>query len=425
MTTDFDAVASSRDPATVPSAPLDLQELAARLILVAESTTDLIGLTDGQGRVVYLNPAARRQLGFDVLPEALTLDALLPPRAFGQYYEDLRPQLLRGEPWSGEMVMHDVSGRPFRVRQTVVAQTDAGGEVVGLATIGHVLDEPAAPHASGDRPVAAPEEPTAMMSGLLDAADAALAHELAVGIGRNAITVHYQPMIEIATGLVKSVEVFARWLHARRGMLDASEFVDVANRTGLVVPLGLRVLREACTQGSRWLHSSSATAPRVHVNVSVRQLEDPGFVDLVCELLVNVGLPAEWLCAEVDGVALLGSDAGVAAVHRLRDRGVLIAAEVGSTDALIDAAKVFPVDACKISGVLVGGIMRARGRAEVGTLVDRAHAHGMAAIATRVEMSGQLAALRSLDCDLAQGLFFSRPRRADGVGLLFGRRFVA
>jgi PAS domain S-box-containing protein len=431
MATEFDAISrgSATGPASVSVAgeaarapTLDLQELAARLILMAESTTDLIGLTDGQGRIVYLNPAARRQLGVGELSADLTLDVLFPPEAFGQYYDVIRPQLLRGEPWSGGVVMRDAEGRPLRVRQTVVAKTNAGGEVEWLATIGHTIDEPR----SRDTPrrAASPTvERGANMSSLVDVRDAALAHELAIGIGRSSMTVQYQPMIEIATGLVCGVEAFARWLHSSRGLLDASEFIDIANRTGLVVPLGSHVLREACAQGSRWARSSSSAAPRIHVNVSARQLVDPGFVELIAELLIDVGLAADRLWVEAPASAFL-DDVAMGCLEHVRNQGVRVAIEVDDSSAVTDGGRALPIDAYKLDRSLVAEVQQDEGRRRVAQLIELAHGLGVVVIAAGVETSGQLAVLRALDCDLAQGLFFARPRRAEGVELLFGRRFV-
>jgi len=434
MATEFDAVfgasAASAEPVThVPG--LDLQELATRLILVSESTADLIGLTDGQGRVVYLNPAARKLLG--VGPAAvgdLTIDALFPASSFGRYYDEIRPMLLRGEPWSGELVMCDATGATFRVRQTVVGKTNAGGEVEWLATIGHCLDEPRPTgSAAGGGVTSAIETPVEMspaLPGLLDHEDAELAHELAVGIGHNAIAPQYQPMIEIATGLVSGVEVFARWLHTRRGLLDAADFIDVANRTGLIVPLGFHVFREACAQASRWERSANGNGngPRIHVNTSVRQLVDPGFVTLVSELLLDVGLAADRVCVEVPAGPVAADEEALTTLGQLRDRGIRLAVEIDETGTVPEAVRSLPIDAYKLDRDLVAAIGRDDRHDEVERLIDLAHGLGVVVIASGVEMSGQLAELRALDCDYAQGLFFSRPRRAEGVELLLGRRFV-
>lgn len=416
MSTSFDA-----EPMLADSGDLDLQELAARLILFVGSTSDLVGITDDHGRVVYLNPAARRALGYVDRPlRGLTLDVLFPSESFERYYEEVRPALLRGETWSGELTMRDASGEPLRVRHTVVGKTNAGGEVEWLATVGRVVPDRARVSA-----FAATRRRASVVAPDLDITDDdELAHELAVGISQGEIRVQYQPLIEVATGLVAGVEAFARWRHADRGLLDAEEFIDLAERTGLIVPLGLHVMREACHQAGRWARGAGQFAPRVHVNVSTRQLVEPGLLDVLVELLVDVGLAPGQLCFELSPTVLSEDGRAIDALYELHEAGVRLTVDHCTGAADPDVVGEIPVDAVKVAPSLVSRLGTDQGRAEVAQVIDLAHNLGAIAIATGVEMTGQLGTLRVLDCDLAQGLFFARPRRAEGIEMLLGRRFV-
>lgn len=261
---------------------------------------------------------------------------------------------------------------------------------------------------------------------IVRAADSAdeLSYQLAVGIGQGAITVDYQPIIELATGTVMGVEALARWRHSERGVLDASEFIDISEQTGVVVPLGLQVLREAWRQAARWRRAGGRDT-RVHVNLSLRQLTDPSLPRVVRELIATTGLAPGQPYVEVPSRVLLEHPEQVETLRALNEAGARVVIDGLDADAVARGVlREALSDGLKIDRALVAALGERRGRAAVAAVIALAHSQGVPAIASGVETTRQLVELRALDCDAAQGYFFARPREADAIEPLLRRRFV-
>ncbi len=245
------------------------------------------------------------------------------------------------------------------------------------------------------------------------------ANALRRGIDRGELVVHFQPEIDITTGLPVGVEALVRWAHPQRGLVPPLEFIAVAEETGLIVPLGAAVLREACSAMAGWHRADAARASMtVAVNLSARQLLAPNLGDVVGEALAFSGLAPERLCLEItESVLLEDSDASARALERLKALGILIGVDdFGTGFSSLTYLKRFPVDVLKIDRSFVDGLGRSReDRAIVSSIVDLAHAFGLTTIAEGIETAEQLAELRALGCEQGQGYLWSRPLPVDAA----------
>ncbi|WP_432491307.1 putative bifunctional diguanylate cyclase/phosphodiesterase [Kineococcus gypseus] len=236
--------------------------------------------------------------------------------------------------------------------------------------------------------------------------------ELRRGIAAGELRVHFQPRVDLRDGRLAGVEALVRWQHPVRGLMPPSEFIDLAERSGLVRELGARVLDAAVEQGARWARDPRHPTVEVAVNLSTRQLTDPGVVDVVTAALQRHGLEPHLLVLEVTETALVTDpEAAATALAALKALGIGIAVDdFGTGYASLTYLQRFPVDELKIDRSFVTGLGISDGdTAIVRTCVDLAHAMGIRAVAEGVETEEQRRALAGMGCDFGQGYFFSRP----------------
>jgi diguanylate cyclase (GGDEF)-like protein/PAS domain S-box-containing protein len=245
-----------------------------------------------------------------------------------------------------------------------------------------------------------------------------LSEELANGIERGEIVVRFQPGVDLETGRVVCVEALARWDHPTRGLMAPHEFIGVAEDTGLIVGLGLRVLSTACERGRRWEDTFGLAAPRVHVNLSARQLTTSNLPILVQGVLDGSGLTPSKLCLEITESALMeDASAVIDTLWELKAIGVTLAIDdFGTGYSSLSYLRRFPVDVLKVDQSFVSGLgPDPEDSTIVAAIVNLANTLELEAIAEGVETFDQLERLRGLGCNLAQGFYFAEPDQADNV----------
>jgi diguanylate cyclase (GGDEF)-like protein/PAS domain S-box-containing protein len=233
---------------------------------------------------------------------------------------------------------------------------------------------------------------------------------------RGEFVVHYQPIVDLATGALVSAEALLRWQHPDRGLVSPDEFIPLAEDTGLIVPLGAWVLDQACEQLAIWHRLGSSMS--IAVNLSVRQMLVPDIAGLVGEALERSGVYPEDLCLEMtesvlmDDVEYFGRTlAGLKAI------GVRLAIDdFGTGYSSLSYLKRFPVDAVKVDRSFVDGLgTDPHDSALVAAVVAMARALGLEVTAEGVETQDQLANLKRLRCRRAQGYYLARPMPADAM----------
>jgi diguanylate cyclase (GGDEF)-like protein len=249
--------------------------------------------------------------------------------------------------------------------------------------------------------------------------------DLRDALRQRALAVHYQPIVDLATGDVRELEALVRWNHPERGAVSPTAFVSVAEETGQIRALGEFVLDQACSDMRRWLDLGLAgPGTRVAVNLSRMQL-DRSLPALVGETLTRHGLPASALTLEVTESAFVDDPDGVAGLERLRAIGVRVALDdFGTGYSSLSTLRDLPADAVKIDRSFVDRMTSdPQVSALVRGIVDLAHALELEVVGEGVETEAQSALLTALGCDLAQGWHHGRPASAAvAEPLLAGRR---
>ena len=255
-----------------------------------------------------------------------------------------------------------------------------------------------------------------------------LSEQLAHGIEVGDIVVRFQPGIDTETGRVTCVEALARWQHPTRGLLAPTEFIGLAEETGLIVGLGLRVLSTACEHGRRWEDEFGVNAPRVHVNLSARQLTTSNLPVLVQGVLDGSGLTPSHLCLEItESVLMEDASAVIDTLWELKAIGVTLAIDdFGTGYSSLSYLRRFPVDVLKVDQSFVAGLgPDPEDSTIVAAIVNLANTLDLEAIAEGVETLDQLERLRALGCTLAQGYYFAEPVDADAIGPMIEHGFPA
>jgi diguanylate cyclase (GGDEF)-like protein/PAS domain S-box-containing protein len=255
-----------------------------------------------------------------------------------------------------------------------------------------------------------------------------LEHELRQALQQREFRVHYQPNVDLATGEIVGVEALLRWTSPSRGPVPPSQFIPVAEATGLILPLGEFVLHEACRQTAEWERRGLLPVRFVTwVNVSPRQLVGSGLTAIVRDALDAAGLVPTRLGLEVTETAIVAkgtaSEHARAELQRLHEWGVGLAVDdFGTGFSSLGQLRHFPVDVIKVDRSFVQGAgIDPKDAAITANVVSLAHALGLVAIAEGIESADQLLSMRRLGCDLAQGFAFARPSPpADIEALLAG-----
>jgi diguanylate cyclase (GGDEF)-like protein len=230
---------------------------------------------------------------------------------------------------------------------------------------------------------------------------------------RNELRVLYQPLMHLASGHLKGVEALVRWEHPERGLLGPGAFIGVAEETGRIVEIGAWVLREACRQAARWEALRGDADPLwLSVNLSARQLQDPGLVPMVKDVLAETGIDPASLCLEItESVMIADAAASQAALAGLKDTGARIGIDdFGTGYASLSFLKSFPADVLKVDRSFVAGIGNHHADGPiVAAVINLAQMLGLTTVAEGVETPDQYEAVRALGCGYGQGFLFAHP----------------
>jgi diguanylate cyclase (GGDEF)-like protein/PAS domain S-box-containing protein len=249
--------------------------------------------------------------------------------------------------------------------------------------------------------------------------------ELRRALVRQQFRVYYQPIVSLENDKVAGVEALVRWEHPKRGLLPPEEFLSIAEETGLIMQIGQWVLREACKQARVWQERYAGTPPlTISVNLSTREFFHP---KVVAEVLGNSGIDPATLQLEITEGAMTsnGTYSADRTLRNLKHMGVQLAIDdFGSGYSSLSYLKRFPVDSLKIDRSFVEELGRESDDAStkdteiVKAMIDLTHALGLKVIAEGVETSEQLARLRNMKCDLAQGNYFSEPLPSEALAVI-------
>jgi diguanylate cyclase (GGDEF)-like protein len=236
--------------------------------------------------------------------------------------------------------------------------------------------------------------------------------------------VHYQPIFDLADGRLVATEALVRWRHPTRGMVAPDDFISTAEETGVILTLGTRVLRKACAATKQWQERFPAAEQLwVSVNISARQLQQPGFVEEVLELVEESGLPPGSLVLELTESIVLddvNSVVGVEKLEALKRAGIRIAIDdFGTGYSSLSYLRRLPVDILKIAKPFVDDLNNSQDDGDFArAIVGIGNALRLTMIAEGIETSEQLVTLRELGCHLGQGYHLSHPVTNEAIDQL-------
>ncbi|MBL8860796.1 MAG: EAL domain-containing protein [Planctomycetes bacterium] len=264
-------------------------------------------------------------------------------------------------------------------------------------------------------------------SGPREADRTALGPSLQRALQRGELLLHYQPRVELATGTVLAVEALLRWKHPELGLVSPARFIPLLEESGQIVEIGEWALREACRQNRAW-RDAGLPHVRVAVNLSSVQFREPGLEGTIARVLEDTGLAPEGLELELtESMLLRDADATLEALHTIQSMGVHMSIDdFGTGYSSLSYVKRFPVDALKIDQSFVRDMTASpTGSAITTSIVLMGKSLGLAVVAEGVETRSQVEFLRVLECDEAQGYFFSRPVPAEAAAECIRTGFAA
>lgn len=241
-----------------------------------------------------------------------------------------------------------------------------------------------------------------------------LENDLRRAIDHDEITLAYQPQVDLGTRAITGVEALARWQHPTRGHVSPAQFVPLAESTGLIVPLGERLLARACADARRWCDTFGAVLT-VSVNVSARQLAQPDVVERMRDVITAAGVPSGVMVLELTETALATDPARMRQrMAALRELGLRIELDdFGTGQSSLAALRTFPLDAVKIDRGFMEGVGEdTRATHAVAAVVALIHALGLGSVAEGIETDDQARSLAALGCGRGQGYLFGRPAPA-------------
>jgi diguanylate cyclase (GGDEF)-like protein/PAS domain S-box-containing protein len=238
-----------------------------------------------------------------------------------------------------------------------------------------------------------------------------LENSLRKALERKELLLYYQPQVDLATGKISGMEALLRWQHPELGMVSPAQFIPLAEETGLIVPIGEWVLREACRQNKAWQDAGMARM-RVSVNLSARQFQQQDIVEMTAAALQESGLTADCLELELtESYIMQNPEVAISTLKLLEEMGVFLSVDdFGTGYSSLSYLRRFPIDCLKIDQSFVRDIPgSADAAAIVSAIVAMARSLMLEIVAEGVETQEQLNYLKQLQCNRMQGFLFSRP----------------
>ena len=248
-----------------------------------------------------------------------------------------------------------------------------------------------------------------------------ISNSLAVAIENDELMVYYQPILDLGSGRTRGVEALVRWNHPVRGMVNPGSFIPLAERNGLIVPLGRSVLEKAVNQVAEWRRNGHDIY--ASVNISPVQLQRDGIVGEILEIVDEAGMDHHAVVLELTESALINDfELVVARIDALRTAGLRVAIDdFGTGYATLRYADEFAADILKIDTSFVARLETQENSTIVSTVLAIAASMGAETVAEGIEVPEQHRRLMALGCHLGQGYYFTRPSPADAIGELLMR----
>jgi diguanylate cyclase (GGDEF)-like protein len=258
----------------------------------------------------------------------------------------------------------------------------------------------------------------AMQANLLRSLD--LEAHLRRAVDRDEFVLHYQPIVELTGGRVNGVEALVRWRHPQRGIIPPLKFVPLAEETGLIVPIGLWVLHEACQQARAWNLGRVGPPLTISVNLSARQVQQPDLPGVVAQILLETGLDPSCLVLEItESLLLHDTEATMEQLQHLKALGLRLALDdFGTGYASLAYLRRFPIDIIKIDKSFVDEIACGPDTSLARAIVQLGQTLRLGTVAEGIEAADQLAELRAAGCQLGQGYYFAKPLEREEVETL-------
>ena len=303
-----------------------------------------------------------------------------------------------------------IDGRELAVAASIgIALSEAGAETADDLLRNADLAMYRAKAAGGGTRQYAPE----MHAGLIDRLE--LESDLRQALARDQLYIVYQPIVDLRTGRLSGAEALLRWQHPTRGLVSPAEFIPVAESSGMIVPIGEWVLRQACRDARRWDGIQGGDQLSVSVNLSGRQLQTSELPSIVPHALLDAGLAPGRLTLEMTESMLIDrSDETLSLLHELRRIGVRLAIDdFGTGYSSLSYLHRFPVDVVKIDRSFIESLTgEADETSLVGSIIRIGQGMRLGTVAEGIEDAAQLRALQRLGCEYGQGYHFARPMSA-------------
>jgi EAL domain-containing protein (putative c-di-GMP-specific phosphodiesterase class I) len=247
-------------------------------------------------------------------------------------------------------------------------------------------------------------------------------NDLRKAIVNNELILHYQPIVAFDTGKLYGFEALLRWQHPKRGVVYPDKFINIAEETGLIVPIGEWVIKEACRQLLAWQMQFTAAANlKISVNIASQQIDEPGFLDKLDTIIATMRFPRDLLQLEITESTLMeGRQETINLLNAIRKRGIKLSIDdFGTGYSSLRYLNRFPIDNLKIDRSFVRGMLDEKENFEiVKTIITLARTLKMNVIAEGIETLKQLKVLKVLNCKLGQGYLFSQPLDSESIEFL-------